>query len=146
MLRAAIDTNVWISALLFPSGMPGKVLLALADRAFTPVISEPLIAEIVDVSQRPRIIRKYGLTQGDIDRLVGLLCERAEMIEVTGTVHVCRDPDDDILIETAVLGLADVLVTRDDDLKGAAEVTDYLEAAGIAVLSVRRFLAALDLG
>ncbi|RIK45670.1 MAG: putative toxin-antitoxin system toxin component, PIN family [Chloroflexi bacterium] len=145
VLRAVVDTNIWISALLFPSGMPGKVLLALAERAFTLVISEPLLAEIEDVGQRPRITRKYGIVQKDIDRLIGLLRERAEVIPITGELRVCRDADDDMVIETALLGLADVLVTRDDDLKEASEVMIYLESAGISVLSVRRFLEALEL-
>ncbi len=64
---------------------------------------------------------------------------------VVGDVHVCRDPKDDMVIETAVSGQADVIVTRDDDLKNAVEVLDYLRPAGVTVLSVQRFLDMLDL-
>jgi len=66
------------------------------------------------------------------------------IVPVTGTVQVCQDPDDNVVIETALIGRANALVTRDDDLKDAAEVTAVLEPAGVRVVSVRRFLALLD--
>jgi predicted nucleic acid-binding protein len=51
------------------------------------------------------------------------------------------------VVETAVLGEADALVTRDDDLKKRGwEAIRYLTAGGISVLSVRRFLTALRAG
>ncbi len=66
------------------------------------------------------------------------------MVEVTGTLRLCRDPTDNMVVETAVNGQADALVSRDDDLKGAADLIANLEQRGIAVLTVRRFLAALE--
>jgi predicted nucleic acid-binding protein len=50
-----------------------------------------------------------------------------------------------MVIETAVRGRADMLVTRDDDLKGSSEVMEYLDAVGVAVVSVQRFLDILEL-
>ena len=55
-------------------------------------------------------------------------------------------PGDDIVVETALTGRADALVSRDDDLKGAPELVAILEQQGVAVLTVRRFLAELDAG
>jgi predicted nucleic acid-binding protein len=63
---------------------------------------------------------------------------------VTGTVRLCRDPDDDILIETARAGRADELVTRDDDLKSDWDLVQLLHSEGIEVVSVTRFLRALN--
>jgi putative PIN family toxin of toxin-antitoxin system len=144
MPRAVVDTNVWVSALLNRSGPPARVVAALEGRRFTLVTSEPLLAELEEVLARPRLVEKYGLTGTDRHELAVLLRSRAIVVPVTGSVQVCRDPDDDVLIETALRGLADALVTRDDDLKGAAEVVDVLMEAGVRVLSVRRFLASLD--
>jgi len=59
-------------------------------------------------------------------------------------VQLCRDPDDDVVIETALRGQADMLVTRDDDLKRVPELANILTAAGIAVVTVQRFLDALN--
>lgn len=145
-MRVVVDTNVWVSALLNPSGPPALVLAALGSRRFALVTSEPLLAELAEVLLRPRIVRKYGITPEDVDELVSLLRRRAEIVPVVGEIRLCRDPDDDMVIETAQRGRADLLVTRDEDLKGTREVADALASVGISVVSVRRFLAALDEG
>jgi putative PIN family toxin of toxin-antitoxin system len=120
--------------------------MALQARRFTLVTSEPLLAELSAVLARPRFARRYGVTAADSAELVALLRERAEMAPVVGTVRLCRDPDDDVVIETALSGGAEALVTRDDDLKAPTDLVALLEERGVAVLSVRRFLAALETG
>lgn len=142
-MRAVIDTNVWVSALLNRKGSPARVLAALREGLFTLVTSEPLLEELADVLGRPRIVSRYGVSSWDVRELLSLLRERAEFVVVSGTLHLCRDPDDDVLIETAVVGKAEALVTRDDDLKASAEVQAPLEERGVLVLTVRRFLDTL---
>ncbi len=142
--RVVLDTNVWVSALLNPRGYPAQVLTALVSGRFTLLISTPLVDELAEVLARPRIARKYGVTQTDIDELVTLLRGRGIEVTVTGSIHLCRDPDDDIVLETAFRGKADTMVSRDEDIKGDAELGTLLQAAGIEVLSVARFLAALE--
>jgi predicted nucleic acid-binding protein len=63
---------------------------------------------------------------------------------VSGTVQVCRDPDDNAVIDTAMGGRADLLVSGDQDLTHAQEVTEHLAGVGIRVLTVRRFLEELE--
>ncbi|MHB8575051.1 MAG: putative toxin-antitoxin system toxin component, PIN family [Dehalococcoidia bacterium] len=133
-----------MSALINPGGAPARVRTAMSDGRFTLVVSEPMLAELDEVLARPSLARKYRITAEDRIELPSLLREAAELISVSGDLKVCRDHDDDIVIETAVRGYADVLVTRDDDLKDAMEVILYLEAAGVAVVTVRRFLELLD--
>lgn len=142
-VRAVVDTNLWISAVLNPAGLPAAVRSALQGRRFTLVTSEPLLTEVAEVLARRRFAQRYGVAERDIAELVALLRERAEVVAVTGTVQLCRDPDDDIVIETARTGRADALATRDDDLKRDWDLVQILLAEGIQVLSVRQFLAAL---
>jgi putative PIN family toxin of toxin-antitoxin system len=142
--RAVVDTNVWVSAVLNPNGAPARIKAALQAQAFTLVVSTPMLAELADVLMRPRITRKYGVTQHDVTELVVLLRRAAVVVPISGTVQLCRDPDDDVVIETALRGQADMLVTRDDDLKRAPELGKILTAAGIAVITVQHFLDALD--
>jgi putative PIN family toxin of toxin-antitoxin system len=139
-MRAVVDTNVWVSAVLNPAGPAATVRSTLQEKRFTLILSEPLLGELAEVLARPRFARRYGITQADISDLVGLLAERAEIIVVEGLVRLCRDPDDNVVIETALTGQADVLVTRDDDLKGESELVRTLHKRGVAVLTVRRFL------
>lgn len=116
---------------------------ALSRERFTLVTSEPLLAEVAEVLARPRFATRYGVTAADITRLLALLHERAEVVPVAGTVHLCRDPDDDVVIETARAGAAQAMVSRDDDLKHDWDLIKLLAAEGIEVLSVRQFLARL---
>ena len=142
-VRTVVDTNVWVSAVLNPAGPPAAVPAALMLGRFTLVTSEPLLAELAEVLVRPRFVERYRVTAPDIGRLLALLRERAEVAPVAGTVHLCRDPDDDVVIETARNGAANTMVSRDDDLKRDWDLVQLLAAEGIEVLSVRQFLARL---
>ena len=66
MLRAVVDTNVWVSALLNPRGHPALVLDAFRNGLFTPILSRPLIEELIEVLGRPRIVDKYGLKPEEV--------------------------------------------------------------------------------
>ena len=68
-----------------------------------------------------------------------VLGEEGSIADVDGTVHVCRDPEDDMVIETAINGRADVLVSHDDGLKRSPEVAAALREHNIQVLTVQRF-------
>jgi putative PIN family toxin of toxin-antitoxin system len=120
------------------------VLRALREGQFILVTCEPLLDELADVLRRPRLARRFAITPDQIAELILQLRERGEVVTPAGIVDVCRDPEDNVVIETAVLGSASVLVTRDDDLKGATEIAAFLEPSGVAVLSVRRCLDLLD--
>jgi len=57
------------------------------------------------------------LTDVDISDLLALLALRGELVEPQRKVKVCRDPDDDMLIEAALEGRAEWVVTGDEDLQ-----------------------------
>ena len=139
-----VDTNVWVSALINPRGFPARLKDAWLEGRFDVVVSLPLLEEIADVLTRPRIQNKYKLRDNDIEELLRLLQERARHAELTGAVHLCRDPDDDLVLETALVGGAQVLVSRDDDLKDDADLITQMQINGVHVLSVQHFLDWLD--
>jgi putative PIN family toxin of toxin-antitoxin system len=141
--RVVVDTNVWVSGLLKPGSWPARVRRGLEAGRFALVTSEPMLAELSDVLARPRIVRRYGVRPDEVAALLALIREQAEVVAVTGTLALCRDPKDDIVLETAVVGGADTLVTRDDDLKGESDLVRALSERGVAVLSVQRFLDAI---
>lgn len=57
----------------------------------------------------------------------------SEVVTLPGTLRLCRDPDDDMVIETAMVGQADLIVTQDEDLLS-------LTLPGIPVLTALQFL------
>ena len=139
-VRAVIDTNIWVSSLLNPHGYPAKLRKAFEEGLIEVIISEPILEEIADVLSRPRIKNKYGVTETDIRELLILIEERSDHVLVSGDINICRDMDDNLIIETALKGKAKYLVSRDDDVKMDIEVTEFLSGSGISVLSVARFL------
>jgi putative PIN family toxin of toxin-antitoxin system len=142
-VKAVIDTNIWVSSLLNPFGFPAKLRKAFENRLFIPIISEIILEELMEVLRRPRIKDKYGLADEEIRDLLILIEERAESVIPSGTIHLCRDKDDDLIIETAIKGKAEYLVTRDDDLKWDIGVSSYLKNHGVTVTSVSKFLSAI---
>lgn len=135
-MRAVVDTNVWISARLNPTGHPALIRWALEAGRFTLVASPPVLEELARVMLRPRIARRYPLGTGEARRLLALLRERAdELVEIAGVVRLCRDPRDDMFIETALKGRADVVVSRDDDLNRAPELATILAEHDVKLLT-----------
>lgn len=143
-MRAVIDTNVWVSGTLNPSGGPARILQAFTAHLFVAATTEPLLSELSSVLARPRIARKYGISGRDASELVALIRSRAEVVETVGTVHLCRDPDDDLVLETAMVGQCTFVVSRDEDLTRAEDLKFTLSAHGIELVTVRQFLDRID--
>ena len=143
-IKAVIDTNIWVSALLNPTGYPAKLRKGFEKGAFEIVVSEPILEEIGEVLLRPRIRDKYGISEEDISELLTLIEERAEHVLVSGVISVCRDKDDNFIIETAVNGNAAYIVTRDDDIKLDTRISKFLSEYSISVLTVKKFLKLIE--
>ena len=58
---------------------------------------------------------------------------------VPGKLRLCRDPRDDAVLETALVGGAEYIVSRDDDVKRDEELIKEMERHDVAVLSVAMF-------
>jgi putative PIN family toxin of toxin-antitoxin system len=146
-VRVVCDTSVTVSAALNPDGFPARIIAALHAGRFQLVTSEPMLAELAKILARPRIVQRLdriGFTAGDREAFVSNLRDLAVIVSVTGEVRLCRDPEDNAIIETALKGDVDALVSRDEDLTRAWEVIVPLQRAGIRVLTVARFLEALE--
>jgi len=116
MLRAVIDTNILIRAMIMPRGTVGPVITRLRDNAYLLVYSPGLIDELLAKLALPRIREKYHLNDQAIDDLLALIALRGELVAPTRKVKACRDPKDDMFIEAALAGAAEYIVTGDTDL------------------------------
>ena len=112
-MRVVVDTNVFVSAALKQSSWSAATIRWI--ESFGGLLkSAATEAELLDVLQRPRLARR--LPDAFIDRLHRMLAE-AESVEIASLVlGVCRDPEDDMFLELALNGYADVIVSGDDDL------------------------------
>ena len=136
MTRTVLDTNAIVSALLFNDSAPGRAFIKALDTG-TILVSAALAQELQDVLNRPRF-DKYVTREGRDEFLMAFMRE-AELVEITETVEACRDPKDDQILELAVSGNADCIVTGDDDLltlnpfRRIAIITpaDFLRVSGL---------------
>jgi putative PIN family toxin of toxin-antitoxin system len=103
-----------------------------------------LLTEVAQVLARLRLQTKYGYSSEDVTGYLRWMAELANIVQVTGTLKLCRDPDDDIVIEAALVGNATHIVSRDEDITRETNVARYLEVHGIQVTTVNRFLSILD--
>lgn len=110
MIRAVIDTNVWVAGILSTSGPPARIVDAIVARAIVPVVSPAILAEYTEVFQRSRLRLPAGTVGGILAylRLPGTHVIHADPQEIQ---RVCADPDDDVFIAAAADGGADYLVT-----------------------------------
>ncbi len=142
-MLAVIDTNIWVSAMLRPSGYASELIEALADHQFIALTSNSLLEELRDVIQRPRLSERFGLTEETRSRVLSILYDRSIRIPDPVVTAVGRDPKDDVFLAVAVAGGADALVTRDDDLKRDPAVLAYAAVAGVRIMTIQQCLDAL---
>jgi predicted nucleic acid-binding protein len=65
------------------------------------------------------------------------------VVETSGELKACRDPDDDDILEAAIVGSATYLATRDDDLKRDLDLIKMARKHNVRVVSVKQFLRRL---
>ena len=135
--RLVFDTNTVVSAVLFNGSVPGRALMTALELG-TILMSPALNDELGDVLRRPRFER-YATREERLEFL-GDLVRETELVEITETIRACRDPKDDKILELAVNGNADYIVTGDDDLL----VMNPFR--GIEILRPAEFLAAAGSG
>ncbi len=136
-MRAVIDTNVWISAIILPQSSIGRLIPLLQDGVFTPLFHTTTLTELLSVLNRPRIQNKYGVSMDTIQTIAELLLVNGEAVEPTRKFTVCRDPKDDIFLDVAIAGGADVIVSGDADLLSLHPF------CGIPIISPAEFLRSI---
>ena len=131
--RVVLDTNVLISAVLRPGSQPPGVLDAVRRANSILLFSAESYEEL-----RSRVLRpKFDKYVGREGRFVFLaqLVAVSEWVSIAGAKLGCRDPDDDKILETALMGEADCVVSGDRDLLNMSPF------CGIPIVTPSGFLA-----
>ena len=115
-MRAVIDTNVLLSALLW-GGTPHALMEHVRNGTVTLISSPALLAELARVIDRPKfevILLRTNTSRAQTLAEVRLL---AEVIDPPPLAQpVCRDRDDDVVLALAIAAQADIVISGDDDL------------------------------
>ena len=138
MIRAVVDVNVLVSALINPSGTPAQVLDLWREEAFLLVTSDAILGEFQRVALSPKLGPAWGLTRPRVAALVAGLRKLA-IVTPGGSPapRIARDPEDDKVVACAVEGGADYIVTGDADLLAIGS------HQGIEITTPAAFVAAL---
>jgi len=113
--RLVIDSNVWIAALISPTGTARQLMDAILDNDIDILMSEATFDELVSRLDRPKFDRYREPEAWNL--FLSELVELALWQEDAGTTTgISRDADDDKFLALAVMGQADAIVSGDDDL------------------------------
>jgi putative PIN family toxin of toxin-antitoxin system len=112
MLRVVLDTNVLTAGLRSSAGASFAILKMVAGKRIRPLVTTALFLEYESVLTRPEQIASHGLTLSEVDSLMAEFAALSEPVEVHFTWRpVLADPNDEMVLEAAVNGRADALIT-----------------------------------
>lgn len=106
---------------------------------FVLVLSQPIIDEVEKVLSRTNLRRKHRYTLNDVSDLIKLL-HQTTIVHVTTSYELCRDASDNILIDCAISGRVQFLVSTDNDLIDHPELKKAMFEFGIEILEPPSFL------
>jgi len=139
-MRITLDTNQLVRALVRPPEL-ATFVMAWEARRFSVVCSPSLLEEYERVLAYPDIA---NLIYPELLRTFrSHLIHDIEVVEAPEVLQICRDPDDDKVIATALYGVVDYLVTEDEDLRETA-VVRALNDAGVTIVSMGDLIKLLD--
>jgi putative PIN family toxin of toxin-antitoxin system len=129
-VRAVFDTNIYVSAFAIPGGRAEAALLKAVEGEAQLVISKAIIHELLGV-----LARKFGRDTEELARIAVFLSELADVVQPRRRIEVLRDDTDNRILECAVTGHADVIVTGDRAMLKPANTK-------VRIVSLREFLTA----
>jgi putative PIN family toxin of toxin-antitoxin system len=110
--RAVLDTSVVVAALRSDQGASRVLLVGALERRYRLLVSMPLMLEYEAVMTRSEHLEAAGVSRGDVQEILDGV---ASVIEPVRLAYLWRptlpDPQDDMVLETAMNGRADLLVT-----------------------------------
>jgi putative PIN family toxin of toxin-antitoxin system len=111
--RFVLDNNILVSALLVKNSAPFWVITKVEEMGVI-LYSEATLLELNQVLNRKKFVKYF--TVEEKQEFIVKLIESAELVVITESIDVCRDPKDNKFLELAVSGDADFIVSGDQDL------------------------------
>src|SRR5579872_7448038 len=133
-LKVVLDTNIYIAAFAYPRGRNAALWIAALQGRYRLLVSPAIIREIAQVLRSD-----FGWDEDRVQSTVRVVAQRSDAVVAPRTVlKVAADPDDDRILECAVDGKADLIVSNDHHL---LDLKVYAGIAIIAGVDFRRTLA-----
>jgi putative PIN family toxin of toxin-antitoxin system len=128
-VRVVFDTNIFISAFVIPGSLAEQAMLKIIEEEDFLLISKDIIDEVLSV-----LSIKFGRDREGLSHVAVLLSDLAELVKPARRVNVFKDEPDNRILECALSGEADLLVTGDK------KVLQLREYKGVRIVSLREYL------
>lgn len=128
-MRVVFDTNIFISAFVIPRSQGEKAILKIIEEENLLLISTDIIDEILSV-----LSSKFGRDREALSHVAVTLSELAELVKPARRIKIFNDEPDNRILECAIDGRADFLVTGDK------KILQLREYKGIKIISLKEYL------
>jgi putative PIN family toxin of toxin-antitoxin system len=128
-VRVVFDTNIFISALVIPGSLAEKAVSRIIEGRDELVISPDIIKEVLSV-----LSSKFGREREALSHVAVILSDLGKWVKPDHRVRVLRDEPDNRILECAVFGRAELIVTGDKEM---LRLKEYM---GIKITSLRDYL------
>lgn len=129
-MRVVFDTNVLVSALVFPGGQGEAALLRVLEEKDVLFVSRPILDELLRV-----LARKFSRDPEELARVAVFLSDLAVVVRRRRRLRVLKDEPDNRILECAIAGNAEAIVTGDRALLALREYR------GVRMLALREYLS-----
>jgi uncharacterized protein len=138
-MRITLDTNVLVSAFISKRGNSADVLDLIATfDEISLVLSKEILEEFKDVMNRKEVAARFDYSRTDIAKFEAAIRDVAEIVAVRSIFKAVReDPDDDVVVNTAIDGRADYIISGDRHLR------ELKRFQGVRIVSPKAFLTIL---
>lgn len=128
-MKVVFDTNVLVSALVFPGGRGEAALQRIVEERDRLLLSKPILDELLGI-----LARKFARDAEALSQVAVFLSELSLPVKPRRRLHVVKDDPDNRILECAVAGAADVIVTGDRALLALHKYKD------VRIITLREFL------
>jgi putative PIN family toxin of toxin-antitoxin system len=128
-VKVVFDTNILVSALVFPGGRGEAALWRIVKEQDQLIVSKPILDELLGI-----LGRKFTRDAEELAHAAVFLSELGILVKPRQRLHVVKDDPDNRILECAIAGRADVIITGD---KALLKLRDYRD---VRILSLQEYL------
>ena len=128
-MRVVFDTNIYVSAFVLPGSRADAAMLGAMDGDGQLLLSKAILDELLGV-----MARKFSKNAGELARIAVFLSEISKIDAEGEKLSVLKDEPDNRILECAIAGQADAIVT------GNKAMPELQEFKGIRILSSKEYL------
>lgn len=128
-MRVVFDTNIFISALVFPGASAEQALIRVFEGRDRLIVSKPIIKELLGV-----LSKKFGRDREELAHTAVFLTELGELVSPRRKLAILQDEPDNRILECAITGRAEMIITGDREM---LKLGEYQQ---IKIITLREYL------